>query len=60
VSLDGSVALAAVELTGQWLSVGVGTLSGELHYTERVALPTDVSARAAPRAGAAGRGERIS
>ena len=30
VSLDGSVALAAVELTAQWLSVGVGGLSGEL------------------------------
>jgi predicted NBD/HSP70 family sugar kinase len=39
VSLDGSVALAALELTGQWLSVGVGGLSGELRYTERVSLP---------------------
>jgi predicted NBD/HSP70 family sugar kinase len=39
VSLDGSVALAALELTGQWLSVGVGGLSGELRYTERVPLP---------------------
>jgi predicted NBD/HSP70 family sugar kinase len=39
VSLDGSVALAAVELTGQHLSVGVGGLSGELRYTERVPLP---------------------
>jgi predicted NBD/HSP70 family sugar kinase len=39
VSLDGSVALAALELTGQWLSVGVGSLSGELRYTERVPLP---------------------
>ena len=39
VSLDGSVALAAFELTAQWLSVGVGALSGELHYTERVMLP---------------------
>ncbi|AHY50216.1 ROK family transcriptional regulator [Bradyrhizobium japonicum] len=38
VSLDGSVALAALELTGQWLSVGVGSLSGEMHYTERVPL----------------------
>ncbi len=40
VSLDGTVTLAAVELTGQWLSVGVGGLSGELHYTERVPLPS--------------------
>ncbi|OKO88378.1 transcriptional regulator [Bradyrhizobium sp. NAS80.1] len=39
VSLDGSVALAGLELTGQWLSVGVGGLTGELHYTERVPLP---------------------
>lgn len=39
VSLDGSVALAALELTGQHLSVGVGSLSGELHYTERLPLP---------------------
>lgn len=38
VSLDGSVTLAAVELTGQWLSLGVGTLSGELRYAERVPL----------------------
>jgi predicted NBD/HSP70 family sugar kinase len=39
VSLDGSVALAAIELAGQRLSVGVGSMSGELHYTERLALP---------------------
>ncbi|WP_206734343.1 ROK family transcriptional regulator [Bradyrhizobium zhanjiangense] len=39
VSLDSSVALAAVELSAQWLSVGVGGLSGELHYTERLPLP---------------------
>jgi predicted NBD/HSP70 family sugar kinase len=39
VSLDGTVALAALELNSQWLSVGVGSLSGELHYTERVPLP---------------------
>jgi predicted NBD/HSP70 family sugar kinase len=39
VSLDGAVTLAALELTGQWLSVGVGGLSGELRYTERVPLP---------------------
>ena len=39
VSLDNSVGLAAIELTGQRLSVGVGGLSGELHYTERLPLP---------------------
>jgi predicted NBD/HSP70 family sugar kinase len=39
VSLDSTVALGALELTSQWLSVGVGNLSGELHYTERVPLP---------------------
>jgi predicted NBD/HSP70 family sugar kinase len=39
VSFDNSVALAAIELTGQRLSVGVGGLSGELHYTERLPLP---------------------
>jgi predicted NBD/HSP70 family sugar kinase len=39
VSLDGSVALAGRELTGRWLSVGVGGLSGELSYTERLPLP---------------------
>ena len=39
VSLDKSVALAALELTGQRLSVCVGGLSGELHCTERLPLP---------------------
>ncbi|MET4384810.1 putative NBD/HSP70 family sugar kinase [Bradyrhizobium sp. F1.4.3] len=39
VSLDRSVALAALELTGDRLSVGIGSLSGELHYTERLPLP---------------------
>ncbi len=39
VSLDRTVALAALELTGEWLSVGVGNLPGELHYIERVPLP---------------------
>lgn len=39
VSLDGSVALAAFELTAQHLSIGVGGLSGELRYAERVPLP---------------------
>ena len=40
VLLDRTVALAALELTGEWLSVGVGNLSGELHYSERVPLPS--------------------
>lgn len=44
VSLDGTVALAALELTSQWLSVGVGSLSGELYYTERVPLPANPTA----------------
>lgn len=39
VSLDGSVALAAFELSTQRLSIGVGGLSGKLHYTECVPLP---------------------
>lgn len=39
VTLDRSVALAAIELAGQRLSVGVGGLSGELHFTERLPLP---------------------
>ncbi|WP_186294366.1 ROK family transcriptional regulator [Bradyrhizobium guangdongense] len=39
VSLDGSVALAAFELTARRWSVGVGALSGELHFAERVSFP---------------------
>ena len=39
VSLDNSVRLAAFELTGTHLSIGVGGLSGELHYIERLLLP---------------------
>jgi predicted NBD/HSP70 family sugar kinase len=39
VLLDKSVALAAFELTGQHLSIGVGGLAGELHYEARVPLP---------------------
>ena len=39
VSLDGAIALAGLELTSQHLSVGVGGLAGELHYSERVPLP---------------------
>ena len=50
VSLDGSVALAAFELSTQRLSVGVGSLSGELHYTERVPLPQTPTAEAVGRA----------
>src|SRR4051794_22251525 len=39
VSLDSSGRLAAFELTGHRLSVGVSDPSGELHYTERLPLP---------------------
>jgi predicted NBD/HSP70 family sugar kinase len=39
VSLDGSVRLAAIELAARRLSLGVGGLSGELHYVERLPLP---------------------
>src|SRR3954467_1251885 len=39
VSFDGAISLAALELTGQWLGVGVGGMSGEMHYSERVPLP---------------------
>jgi len=39
VSLDGAVRLAAIELTARHLSLGVGGLSGELHYAERLPLP---------------------
>jgi predicted NBD/HSP70 family sugar kinase len=39
VSLDGSVALGAIELAGQHLSVGVGSMSGELRFTQRLSLP---------------------
>jgi predicted NBD/HSP70 family sugar kinase len=39
VSLDGAVRLAAIELTARRLSLGVGGLSGELHYAERLPLP---------------------
>lgn len=38
VSLDSSVAVAAFELTAQRLSVGVGGLSGELHFADYVPL----------------------
>jgi predicted NBD/HSP70 family sugar kinase len=50
VSLDGSVALAGLELTGQWLSVGVGGLSGELSYTERLPLPATPNVESVGRA----------
>lgn len=49
VSLDGSVALAAIELNSQWLTVGVGSLSGELHDTERVPLPKKPTVEAVGR-----------
>jgi hypothetical protein len=39
VSLESSVALAAIELTSQGLSVDVGGLAGELHHAERLQLP---------------------
>src|SRR3954465_13654332 len=39
VAFDSSVRLAAFELTGHRLSVGVGCPSGELHYTQRPPLP---------------------
>jgi predicted NBD/HSP70 family sugar kinase len=39
VSLDNSVRLAAFELTGTHLSLGVGGLSDELHFAERLPLP---------------------
>jgi predicted NBD/HSP70 family sugar kinase len=39
VSLDGSVRLAGIELTARRLSLGVGGLSGELHYAERLPFP---------------------
>lgn len=49
VSLDGSVALGAIELAGERLSVGVGTMSGELNYTERLALPKTPTAESVGR-----------
>jgi predicted NBD/HSP70 family sugar kinase len=49
VSLDGSVALAAFELTAQHVGVGVGGLSGELHCTERVKLPRTPTAETVGR-----------
>lgn len=38
VSLDSAVALGGLELTGQWLSVGVGGMTGTMHYSEHVPL----------------------
>ncbi|MBC9881260.1 ROK family transcriptional regulator [Bradyrhizobium sp. INPA01-394B] len=49
VSLDGSVALGALELTGQSLSVGVGNFTGELRYTERVPLPAKLTTESVGR-----------
>src|SRR3954447_15240968 len=39
VSLDNSVRLAAFELTGTHLSIGVGGFSDEVYFAERVPLP---------------------
>src|SRR5260370_10550020 len=39
VSLDGSVRLAGIELTARRLGLGVGGLSGELHYAGRLPFP---------------------
>jgi len=39
VSFDSTVRIAAFEVTGHRLSVGVGGLNGELHYAERLSLP---------------------
>jgi hypothetical protein len=39
VSLNHSVALGAIELAGQRLSMGGSSTSGELHYTGRLVLP---------------------
>ncbi len=50
VSLDRSVALAALELTSQELSVGVGGLAGELHHVERLSLPTTPNVESVGRA----------
>jgi len=49
VSFHGAVALAAIELTGQSLSVGVGAMSGELHYAERLPLPKTPTAESVDR-----------
>ena len=49
VSLDRTVALAALELTERWLSVGVGDLSGKLQYSERVPLPNKPTAESVGR-----------
>ena len=49
VSLDSSVRLAAIELMGQRLTVGVGGLSGELHYTKRLPLPKSPTVKSVSR-----------
>ena len=49
VSLDGSVALGAIEIAGPRLSVGVGSLSGDVHYTERLPLPSAPTAESVGR-----------
>jgi predicted NBD/HSP70 family sugar kinase len=49
VSLDHSVRLAGFELTGTHLSACVGSLSGELHYSERLPLPKTLTIEAVGR-----------
>jgi len=49
VSLDSAVRLAALELTGERLTVGVGGLSGELHYTKRLPLPKSPTVKSVGR-----------
>ena len=49
VSLDGSVRLAAIELMGQRLTVGVGGLSGDLHFTKSLALPKSPTVKSVSR-----------
>ena len=49
VSLDSSVRLAAIELMGHRLTVGVGGLSGELFYTKRLPLPKSPTVKSVGR-----------
>lgn len=49
VSLDSSVRLAAIELTGDRLTIGVGGLSGELHFAERLPLPKSPTVKSVGR-----------
>ena len=49
VSLAGTVRLAAIELMGQRLTVGVGGLSGDLHFTKSLALPKSPTVKSVSR-----------